>query len=222
MSLQKDTRLRVTLCSLVCILLLAGCDLGGGTSTTPAATATSGTPALDSSPKGPGGITATVSSSSACSISSAAPASTGGWKGYRDGRFPFKFAVPPGWRAGSFTDDSGNDYIVQVFPPGSTTPIGQAGISDPEHFAITITLSGPAGTYGSDPNWRADARQVTINHVATTLYDRTSPDCEEFNRGATGDFGRHHFTFYMVSSAGKERNDSALFLGMLQSFAYTG
>lgn len=222
MSVQKYTPLSylVVFCSLLCILLVAGCDLGGGKSTSPVATL--GTPALDSSPKGPGNITATVSTSSGCSISGVVAASPGGWNRYRDGRFPFQFALPPGWRVGSFSDDSGNDYIVQVFPPGSTTPVGQAGIADPEHFAITITLVGPTGTYAGDPNWKADAASISINHVTATLYDRISPDCQEFNRGATADFGGRHFTFYMVSTPGKEQNDSALFLGMLQSFKYTG
>jgi hypothetical protein len=141
---------------------------------------------------------------------------------YRDGKFPFQFFVPPGWRTGSFTDDSGNDYIVQVFPPESTAPVGQAGLADPEHVTISVALAGPPGSYANDPNWKAESARITINHVATTLYDRISPDCASFNRGATGDFNRHHFTFYMVSTAGKVQQDSPLFLGMLQSFAYTG
>lgn len=140
---------------------------------------------------------------------------------YKDGRFSFQFAVPPGWRAGSFTDDSGSDYIVQVFPPGSTTPVGQAGLTDQEHFALTIALVGPTSTYASDPNWSAEVGSIMISGVRTTLYDRAAPDCGEVNRGATADFGHHHFTFFLTSIPEKAKRDIALFEGMLQSFEYT-
>src|SRR6266480_7670831 len=132
-------------CFIVLISLLSGCDAEiGGTSPTTAST--TAVPKLDSSPKGPGGLTATVGSSN-CSFKNTAPASTSGWKVYKDSRFPFKFAVPPGWRAGSFVDDSGNDYIVQVFPPGSTTPVGQAGLTNQEHFSVTVVLVGPTSMF---------------------------------------------------------------------------
>jgi len=209
------------LCLLAFISLLAGCDVGGGSSTSPAATTTSGVPQLDSSPKGPGGVQITASAVSSCSYSTIAPASTRGWNVYKDGRFSFQFAVPPGWRAGSFTDDSKSDYIVQVFPPGSTTPVGQAGLADQEHFALTIALVGPTSTYASDPNWSAEVGSIMISGVRTTLYDRAAPDCGEVNRGATADFGHHHFTFFLTSIPEKAKRDIALFEGMLQSFAYT-
>src|SRR5947199_452994 len=94
-------------CFIVLISMLSACDAWvGGTSPTQASTTSF--PKPDSSPKGPGGLTTTVGSSTA-------PVSTSGWKVYKDSRFPFKFAVPPGWRAGSFVDVSGNAYIVQVF-----------------------------------------------------------------------------------------------------------
>lgn len=205
-------------CFIVLISLLSGCDAGvGGTSPTQASTAAF--PKLDSSPKGPGGITATVGPSN-CAFKSKAPVSTSGWKVYKDGRFPFKFAIPPGWRAGSFVDDSGNDYIVQVFPLGSTTPVGQAGLADQEHFSVTVALVGPASTYANDPNWSPEAGGITISGVKTTLYDRTTPDCGEINRGATADFGHHHFTFFLTSISTKVKADTALFQGVLQSFIY--
>ena len=203
---------------LVSISLLSACNAGvGGTSPTPVSTATS--PRLDSSPKGPGGLTATVGPGN-CSFKSEAPASTSGWSVYKDSRFPFRFAIPPGWRAGSFVDDSGNDYIVQVFPPGSTTPVGQAGLADQEHFSVSVTLAGPTSTYANDPNWSPEAGGITISGVKTTLYDRATPDCGEVNRGAIADFGRHHFTFFLTSIPAKAKVDIALFLGVLQSFIY--
>jgi hypothetical protein len=209
------------LCLLVFSSLLAGCAVGGGTATFPTATPASGVPQPDSSPKGSGGVQVTASAVSSCSYSAVAPASSRGWNVYKDGRFSFQFAVPPGWRAGSFTDDSGNDYIVQVFPPGSTTPVGQAGLTDQEHFALTIALVGPTSTYASDTNWSAEVGSIMISGVRTTLYDRAAPDCGEVNRGATADFGHHHFTFFLTSIPEKAKRDIALFEGMLQSFEYT-
>src|SRR5436309_15403890 len=206
-------------CFIVLILMLSACDAGvGGTSPTQASTTSF--PKPDSSPKGPGGLTATVGSSN-CSFKNTAPASTSGWKVYKDSRFPFKFAVPPDWRAGSFVDDSGNDYIVQVFPPESSTPVGQAGLADQEHFSVTVALVGSASTYANDPNWSPEAGNITINGVKTTLYDRTSPECGEVNRGATADFEQHHFTFFVTSIPTKAKVDIALFQSMLHSFIYT-
>jgi hypothetical protein len=208
----------LALCTCVLLALLAGCDTGG-TSSPPASTAPT-PPRLDSSPKGPGGLTVTPSASSNCAPVSVTPESTSGWQKYKDGRYPFQFAVPQDWRAGSFTDDSGNDYIVQVFPPGSNTNFGQAGLADPEHFSISVLLAGPPSTYSNDPNWHAEAGSITISSVKTTLYDRVSPDCGQVSRGVTADLGQHHFTFYMVSIPAKERQDIRLFESVLQSFTY--
>ena len=206
----------MALCSCVLLALLAGCDTFG-TSSPPAST-TLTPPRLDSSPKGPGGLTVTPGATSNCAPGSITPVSTSGWQIYKNSRFSFQFAVPPGWRAGSFTDDSGNDYIVQVFPPGSTSPLGQAGLVDPEHFSISVLLAGQPSTYANDPNWHAEAADISISGVKTTLYDRSSPGCGQVSRGATADLGQHHFTFYMVSILAKERQDSTLFESVLQSF----
>ena len=206
---------------LMLIPMLVGCDYavsGTTTSNTP-------TPKLDSSPKGPGAanLTATARAtpvSTVCPTISAKPASTSGWKIYKDTTFSFQFSVPPGWRAGSF-NDGGNDYIAQVFPPGSTTPFGIA-TADPEHFQISVLLAGTASDPAHDPNWKPEATPITISGTKTALYDRTSPACEEVNRIAVDDFGQHHYTFFMTSVPEKAKNDLALFLGMLQSFVYTG
>ena len=206
---------------LMLIPMLVGCnsDVSGTTmSNTP-------TPKLDSLPKGPGAanLTATARAtpvSTVCPTISAKPASTSGWKIYKDTTFSFQFSVPPGWRAGSF-NDGGNDYIAQVFPPGSTTPFGIA-TADPEHFQISVLLAGTASDPAHDPNWKPEATPITISGTKTALYDRTSPACEEVNRIAVADFGQHHYTFFMTSVPDKAKNDLALFLGMLQSFVYTG
>jgi hypothetical protein len=210
----------LVLCSCVLLALLAGCDTGS-TASPPTSTAST-PPRLDSSPKGPGGLTATPSVTLNCAPNSVTPVSASGWQIYKNGRFPFQFAVPPGWRVGSFTDDSGNDYIVQVFPPGSTTSFGQTGLADPEHFSISVLLVGSPSTYANDPNWHAEAGGITISGVKTTLYDRSSPGCLQVSRGATADIGQHHLTFYVVSIPAKEQLDSMLFESVLQSFTYLG
>jgi hypothetical protein len=117
-------------------------------------------------------------------------------------------------------DDSGNDYIVLFFPPGSSALIGQVGLADREHFAITIALSGPINTYANDPNWKAEAGSITISGAKVALYDRATQDCQVVNRGATTDFDGHHFTFFLTSVSDKAKADIELFLGMLQSFVY--
>ena len=205
----------------VLIPLLVGCNSGVSGITI----SNTSTPKLDSSPKGPGAanLTATARAtpvSTVCPTISAVPASTNGWKIYKDTNFSFQFSVPPGWRAGSF-NDGGNDYLAQVFPPGSTTPFGIA-TADPEHFQISVLLAGTASDPAHDLNWKPEATPITISGTKTALYDRTSPACEEVNRIAVADFGQHHYTFFMTSVPDKAKNDLALFLGMLQSFVYTG
>src|SRR5260221_6134437 len=122
-----------TLCLVVLILSLTGCDSVMTGTNAVSATATSNAPI--GSLKGSGTETLTPTATpGACSTISVVPALTSSWKIYKDSRFSFKLAIPPGWRTGSFVDDSGIDYIVQAFPPDSNTPVGQAGLIDPEHF----------------------------------------------------------------------------------------
>ena len=206
------------LCLFLLMPLLAGCDTGIG--------GTIGPPGPAGSPKGPGAANLTATAlttpvATSCGVMRVTPASTQGWSVYKDRQFPFQFAIPPGWRAGSFVDNGG-DYIVQVFPPGSTTPFGIAGLADPEHVSVTIAPPGSTATYANDTNWKAETSTIPIGGIKTTVYDRTSPDCGEVNRGASDDFGQHHFTFFLVTMPGKAQNDIALFLGMLRSFVYSG
>ncbi len=210
--------LLVALCFIPLISMLAGCTIDTTGVVPPPATG-------NSTPKGPGSanLTATAQSTpivSICPNMSIVAASSTGWSAYKDSQFPFQFSVPPGWRAGSYND--GSDYIAQVFPPGSTTPFGIA-TGDPEHFQVSILLSGSTFDPGSDPaNWRADATKISIGGTRTTLYERTSPTCEEINRVAVADFGQHHFTFFMTTIPAKAKNDIALFLGLIESFMYKG
>lgn len=218
--LKQNSRFLCWLPGLLLLLipLTAGCDTSIG--------GTIGPPRPAGSPKGPGAanLTATALTTPAltsCGVVRVTPASTNGWSIYKDKQFLFQFAVPPGWRAGSFVDNGG-DYIVQVFPPGSTTPFGDAGLIDPEHISVSIAPAGSTSTYANDTNWKAETGTITIGGVKTILYDRTSPGCGEVNRGATDDFRQHHFTFFLVTNPGKAQNDIALFLGMAESFVYSG
>lgn len=204
---------------LLLIPLTAGCDTGIGS--------TIGPPRPAGSPKGPGAANLTATAlatpvSTACPFVRVTAASTSTWSIYKDAQFPFQFAIPPGWRVGSFVDNGG-DYIVQIFPPGSTTPFGDAGLIDPEHISVTVAPPGSTTTsYANDANWKAETNMITIGGIKTTIYDRTSPDCGEVNRGATDYFGQHHFTFFLVTIPGKAQIDIALFLGLSESFVYSG
>lgn len=206
-------------------LLLIGCDPGSiGIGQ---ATATPTFQEVDGTPKGPGSanLTATARATpiaTVCPTFSAVPASTNEWKLYKDTRFPFQFAIPPGWKVGSFTDNSGNDYITAALPGESTFPFEHA-YGAPEYFEISVALVGPVSDPSSDPTWIAEKSPVTINGVKTILYDRTSPDCGETDRIAVANFGHHQFTFDTgIYAPGKAQQDIALFLGILQSFVYTG
>ncbi len=206
-------------------MLLIGCDTSGtGIGQT---TATPTTQELDGTPKGPGAanLTATARATpiaTVCPTFSAAPASISGWQIYNDTRFPFQFAIPTGWKAGSFTDGSGYDYIAAVLPGTSTFPFENAS-GAPEHFEVSVTLTGPVFNPASDPTWKAETSPITISETKTILYDRTSPDCGETDRIAAANFGQHHFTFYMgVYAPGKAQQDISLFLGIVHSFVYSG
>ncbi len=199
-------------------LILVGCD-----ATVPGVT----NPTVERTPKGPGAANLTATAlttpvATTCPTFSAAPASTNGWQIYKDKRFPFQFAFPPGWKAGSSIDDSGNDYIAAVLPDASTFPVAHAS-GAPEKFEVTVPLAGPTSNPASDPTWQAEATPIIISGMKTILYDRTSPDCGEYDRIAVAKFGQHQFTFYTgIYAPGKARQDIALFLGVVHSFVYSG
>ncbi|HVB26004.1 MAG TPA: hypothetical protein VNG51_28955 [Ktedonobacteraceae bacterium] len=209
--------------SLALITFLTGCS-SGITNTIPSTTPT---PTLAGPHgKGPGSanLTATAQATpvaTVCPSFTAAPANTSGWHVYTDSRFSFHVAIPPGWRAGSYVDGSGSDYIVFVFPPGDATPIGDAGLGDPEHFEIDTTLVGNLSSPANDPSdWRVEQTKITINGTPTALYDDISPDCGQVSRRSDNvAYGQHKFSLYMVSPPAKAKNDIALFLAMAKSFA---
>lgn len=210
------------LCGLLCGALFAGCDI----SPTGISNATA-TPNLDGSPKGPGSanLTATARATPvptpACPIVNAPAAATTGWQTYRDGQYHFQFAFPPRWQPNLSSGDS-SDHTVDVFPPGSAIPPLGIAAGLPEYFQISILLSGNASDPAHDPNWQPALSHVAIGGVKTTLYARPAVECDEKDRMAVADFGSHHFTFYMTAKPAQAQRDIALFLGLLQSFQYTG
>lgn len=210
------------LCTLLCMALLAGCDISPlGISSATA------TPNLDGSPKGPGpaNLTATARATPvptpACPIVNAPAAATTGWQTYRDSQYHFQFAFPPHWQPNLSTGDS-NDHIVDVFPPGSAIPPLGIAAGSPEYFQVSILLSGTASDPAHDPNWQPVRLNVPIGTIKTTLYARSAVECDEKDRMAVADIGSHHFTFYMTAKPAQAQHAIALFLGLLQSFQYTG
>jgi hypothetical protein len=208
---------------LLLSLLLAACD----TSSIGPKAATPTFQEVDGTPKGPGSANLTATAritpiATVCPTFSTAPASTNGWKFYKDTRFPFQFAIPPGWKAGSFTDGSGDDYITAVLPIGSIFPFENSS-GAPEKFEISVELTGSPFNPSSDPTLIAERTPITISGMKTILYDRTSPNCGEYDRIAVAKFGQHQFTFYTgIYAPGKAQQDISLFLGIVQSFKYTG
>jgi hypothetical protein len=210
------------LCALLCTALLTGCDISpSGISIATA------TPNLDGSPKGPGAanLTATARATPvptpACPIVNAPAAATTGWQTYRDGQYHFQFAFPPHWQPNLSTGDS-NDHTVDVFPPGSAIPPLGITAGSPEYFQVSVLLNGTASDPAHDPNWQPALSHIHIGSITTTLYARPTVECDEKDRLAVADFGSHHFTFYMTAKPAQAQHDIGLFLGLLQSFQYTG
>jgi hypothetical protein len=210
------------LCALLCGALLAGCDI----SPTGISSATA-TPNLDGSPKGPGpaNLTATARATPAptptCSITNAPAAATTGWQTYRDGQYHFQFAFPPHWQPNLSTADS-SEHTIAVFPPGSAIPPLGIAAGQPEYFQVSVLLSGTASDPAHDPNWQPALSHIRIGNITTTLYARPAVECDEKDRLAVADFGSHHFTFYMTAKPAQAQRAIGLFLGLLQSFQYTG
>jgi len=184
-------------------------------------------------PKGPGaaGLTATARATpsplATCPTFSAVPPPTTAWKVYKDSRFPFSFAIPPGWQAGAFTpttaDPSNAYYTVLVLPPDSTAPFSFAGqMTAPESFSLRIVLSGALPDFSHDPAWTAELHKIHFGGVPTTLFERSASACGELDR-ATDDvkFGQLSYSFYYQTTLpSRAKNDVALFLGSIQSFIY--
>ncbi|HVB26005.1 MAG TPA: hypothetical protein VNG51_28960 [Ktedonobacteraceae bacterium] len=221
------SRLLISLSLLFLITLLTGCS-SGITNTAPSTTPT---PTIVGPQKGPGSanLTATAQATpvaTVCPTFSAAPANTSGWHVYTDSRFSFHVAIPSGWHTGSFTsssaDGSSSYYTVMVRPPGSTARFNEEeAMADPDHFEITVILSGPLENIDSSGSgWTAEATPITIDGMKAKIYDRTETQCAgSIGRIIQITFMQQNYMFYMTSIPAKAKNDIALFSGMAESFA---
>lgn len=156
------------------------------------------------------------------------PAATSGWAIYTDHRFPIRFPVPPGWVAGSHTDDNYNtancEYVVDLFPQGSIIAfIPGAEEKHGEEMFLKINLACAAHTYipANDPFAVAESAPILFSGNPTTLYDNkaTVPGSQ---REASQTFGGHQYLFVMDAPTPKGPQDIALFLGVLSGFRYMG
>ncbi len=156
-----------------------------------------------------------------------------GWTWYRDAKYPFQVPNPPQWTPAGFTsaDASGNmTYTVYFYSPGRS--VHRDDINPPEHEQRLIgvglivagpTVAPPQAETGSF-RWIPEDARITIDGVATTLYDRVDSAYPqgEVDRATNATFGGHQYVFYMQSTAEQSKADIALFMRMLQGFRYTG
>jgi len=234
MSKYSLTALKLVSGCLLALLLVAFEMACEPTSTNPVSQTSTPTPFATFAPKGPGSANLTATARATfvppvCTlIPRGQPANTSDWPVYTDPRFPFHFSFPPDWRAGATTDNAGSpaagSYIVQVFPPASKAPFSwEAIIGDTEHFDITILLTGPISHLADQASYIPESDPITLNHKQTTLYDGGSACAGiQVHRFAEATFGKRDYIFHLKSLPDKAQHDILLFLGMLQSFSYTG
>jgi hypothetical protein len=214
----------ILLLSCIFIGMNIGCSTQAQT-----ANSTVKSPAPIESPKGPGAVNLTATAQATvlpvgCSaVRRGVPAPTDGWQIYKDARFSFQFAFPPGWRAGATTstsaDGSGSSYIVQVFPPTSKAPFDwHSSLFDAEHFEVTVFLTGSVDSLADDHSYIPESADAALGNTKTTLYDRTSSDCQEVERFVQAEYNHSYYQFRMKSLPEKAQQDITLFLGMLQSW----
>ena len=84
---------------------------------------------------------------------------------------------------------------------------------------MTLNISDPPFDPANDSSWKAESGTITVGKTQATLYDRTSPDCQEVNRAVVASIAQHHYQFYLSSPFSNAKQDLALFLGTLQTFS---
>lgn len=233
MNYQKMTRLFFSSLALLFILALTACN-APFTQQGATPTSTPNTYGGDGVQKGPGSVALTATARATpvavvCQLPPLTLANTGGWQTYTDKEFPFHISLPIGWKVGQTTFTEGNtanaSYEIMVLPPTGYIPIvPESVMTEPEYISLTITLTGPSASFSNQATWTPEAAPILVNHVATKLYHRFSPDCGELNRSTDPvTFGNHPYSFYQESrSQADKAKDSQIFLSIIQSFAYTG
>lgn len=219
--------------ALLVILTLVACDAGiGQQGATPAS---SSTPYLgDGSPKGPGSVALTATARATptvvnCQLPTATAPDTQGWHTYTDSNYPFHLSYPPGWKVGQtvITDAGGSyaSYEVVILPPTGHTPVTEySEVVESEYVSVSIVLKGPAGAFSSEPSWVPETAPTLLSHVSTKLSYRFSPECGELDLATDPvTFGQHPYFFFLGSRDQADKTkDSHIFLGIVQSFTYTG
>lgn len=145
-------------------------------------------------------------------------ASSKGWAIYHDAKFPFEFAIPPGWRTGAYTDVHGDgvicEYAVMLFPPGSqAVAMPNALASTPEYMSIQVILDCPrlfgfAPTY-TDVTVSGSPGRLYVGYVGNNYHDLMT----------LVDFGGHQYALTLTEPS---EQDIPLYMAMLASFHYSG
>jgi hypothetical protein len=201
---------------------LAGCG------SAPQVSVAAGSTARPSPTATPVGDTWTCAPAASAAAVSVAPRA--GWAWYRDPHIGFQVPNPPGWRAGTFTNATPggpSSFTVQFFPPQTPMAPGPAASAKaPRLIAITVMPTGIYPMVSQDPAWCTEPSPVALGSSQVTLYDRGAPDAGELLREAETGFQGQTLLFEMKELAIEQprldpatvRNDTALYLAMLQGF----
>ena len=145
-------------------------------------------------------------------------ASSKGWSIYHDAKFPFEFAIPPGWRTGVYTDVHGDgvicEYVVMIFPPGSQAVATPGALEHtPEYMSIQVMLDCPR-LFGFVPTYT----DVTVSGSPGRLY------VGNYRHDAMTlvDFGGRQYVLTLNAPNLQPEEDIPLYMAVLASFHYSG
>ncbi len=159
-----------------------------------------------------------------------------GWSWYRDARYPFRMAVPPGWRTGAFEyipDGSGSltspsrIHVVDFFAPESVGLATSSGKQRNDPFPPLITIEvdvgsgarpAPYGT-GSLSNWSVQPFSFCIGAtpIPPYLFTNSEGDVEWAVVLPAGPKG-FTYDFNVASSAATATRDGMFFQTALATF----
>jgi hypothetical protein len=239
--MRKWSKLRLAV-GLVAVLLsaLTGCSPDSLTSGSPPLHSNLDTPGPTGAAVAPAPTVTAVVPTPIWNVRCTAHALPRGWTWYRDARYPFRVAVPPTWRPGSFAyvpDGSGLGaaspsyiHVVDFFGPGSDGQAQSNGGKDrfdisPPVIIIEAGVGLQARLDGFTQNaaYHAQPTPVCVGGTPVTLYVYTYVATDEegsVGRAALLPAGPQGFpyTFTAFSRAGTAARDGALFLTMLGTF----
>lgn len=217
---RRDLWLAMAIITAV-VCALAGCDFGQPTSDT-------------------GRTSVSASHASATSVATRAGTCNAqslpqGWSWYRDARYPFRMAVPPGWRTGAFEyipDGSGSlsspshIHVVDLFAPesvGLATSSGKQRNDTGPLIAIEVdvgsgTTPPPFGS-GSLTNWYKQTFSLCVGATPIMPYLFTNSE-DDVEWAAVLPAGPKGFTynFNVASHAATATRDGMFFQTALATF----